>query len=38
MKGKPGAARVAVEAELKKITEKLIDELLQPSRFGLSKL
>uniref|UniRef100_A0A7S3KVY3 Uncharacterized protein n=1 Tax=Amphora coffeiformis TaxID=265554 RepID=A0A7S3KVY3_9STRA len=38
MKGKPGVARVAVQAELEKISEVLMAELLQPTRFGLSKL
>ena len=38
MRGKPGVARAAVEAELEKMSALLLDELVQPSRFGLSKL
>jgi phosphomannomutase len=38
MRGQPGVGRSAVEAELVAMSEVLLEELVQPTRFGLSQL
>ena len=38
LRGKPGVARSSVEAELEKMSALLLNDLLQPAQFGLSKL
>jgi phosphoglucomutase/phosphoglucomutase/phosphopentomutase len=38
LRGHPGVARSTVEQELSKISQVLMDELVQPERFGLEKV
>lgn len=38
LRGKPGVARSSVETELEKMSALLLNDLLQPAQFGLSKL
>lgn len=38
LRGTPGVARSSVEAELDKMSARILDDLLQPTQFGLAKL